>query len=84
MDLTLFRLCIKIIMSKTYKVSFILSAMVSIVFFMAEELKQDGIRIDLGVGVILGFFALLIIIACYFYLRSEDKRYLSQKEKPTG
>ena len=81
MDLTLFRLCIKIIMNKTYKVSFILSAMVSIVFFMAEELKQDGIRIDLGVGVILGFFALLIIIACYLYLRSEEKRYLSKKEE---
>lgn len=68
-------------MNKSYKVSFILSAMVSIVFFMAEELKQDGIRIDFGIGVILGFFALLIVIACYLHLRSEEKRYLSKKEE---
>lgn len=58
---------------KSYKISFVVSAMASIVFFMAKELQQDGIRIDFGIGVILGFFALLIIIACYFYLRSEEK-----------
>lgn len=68
-------------MNKSYKISFILSAMVSIVFFMAKELEQDGIRIDFGIGMILGFFALLIIIACYLYLRSEEKRYLSKKEQ---
>ena len=66
---------------KSYKISFVVSAMASIVFFMAKELQQDGIRIDFGIGVILGFFALLIIIACYFYLRSEEKRYLSKKEE---
>lgn len=58
---------------KSYKISFVVSAMASIVFFMAKELEQDGIHIDFGIGVILGFFALLIIIACYFYLRSEEK-----------
>ena len=57
--------------------------MVSIVFFMAKELKQDGIRIDFGIGVILAFFAVLIMSACYLYLRSEEKRYLSKKEKPS-
>ncbi|MEG0344427.1 MAG: hypothetical protein RR633_19745 [Acinetobacter sp.] len=48
---------------------------------MAEELKQDGIRIDFGIGVIFGFFALLIVIVCYLYLRSEEKRYLSKKQE---
>lgn len=70
-------------MNKTYKISFILTAVVSAIYYMIKDLQQDNMSIDLGTGVILGIVATLITLVCWLYLRSEEKKYLNKKEDHT-
>ncbi|MFW1851491.1 hypothetical protein ACG9XR_13100 [Acinetobacter guillouiae] len=70
-------------MNKTYKISFVLTAVVSAIYYMVKDLQQDNMSIDLGTGVILGIVATLITLVCWLYLRSEEKKYLNKKEDHT-
>ena len=69
-------------MNKTYKISFILTAVVSAIYYMVKDIHQDNMSIDLGTGVILGIVATLITLVCWLYLRSEEKKYLNKKRRP--
>ena len=67
-------------MNKIYKTSFMLSAVISILYFMINELHKDSVVIDTGIGIILAIITVLLIFFIWLYLRSEDKRIKQQKE----
>lgn len=67
-------------MNKIYKTSFMLSAVISILYFMINELHKDNVVIDTGIGIILAIITVLLIFFIWLYLQSEDKRIKQQKE----
>lgn len=54
--------------------------MISILYFMINELHKDSVVIDTGIGIILAIITVLLIFFIWLYLRSEDKRIKQQKE----
>ncbi|MFC2994081.1 hypothetical protein ACFODO_02110 [Acinetobacter sichuanensis] len=67
-------------MNKIYKTSFMLSAVISILYFMINEIHKDNVVIDTGIGIILAIITVLLIFFIWLYLRSEDKRIKQKKE----
>ena len=67
-------------MNKIYKTSFMLSAVISVLYFMINELHEDNVVIDTGIGIILAIITVLLIFFIWLYLRSEDKRIKQKKE----
>ena len=61
-------------MNKAYKISFTLTAIGSVLYFMINELKADRIQIDSGVGIILAIVVALLLFFIRLYFRSEDKK----------
>lgn len=57
-----------------------LSAVISILYFMINELHKDNVVIDTGIGIILAIITVLLIFFIWLYFRSEDKRIKQKKE----
>lgn len=57
-----------------------LSAVISVLYFMINELHEDNVVIDTGIGIILAIITVLLIFFIWLYFRSEDKRIKQQKE----
>ena len=57
-----------------------LSAVISVLYFMINELHKDNVVIDTGIGIILAIITVLLIFFIWLYFRSEDKRIKQQKE----
>lgn len=57
-----------------------LSAVISILYFMINEIHKDNVVIDTGIGIILAIITVLLIFFIWLYLRSEDKRIKQKKE----
>ena len=72
----IFKHCLDFIkmMNKAYKISFMLTAIGSILYFMINELKADGIQIASGVSIILAIVVALLLFFIWLYFRSEDKK----------
>lgn len=57
-----------------------LSAVISVLYFMINELHKDNVVIDTEIGIILAIITVLLIFFIWLYFRSEDKRIKQQKE----
>lgn len=61
-------------MEKSYKISLMISAVTTILFFLIYKLRQDQVNIDVGICVIVAFILGLVILSICMYFRSEEKR----------
>jgi len=61
-------------MDRAYKISFMLTAVISTLYYMISELHKDNVYIDTGITVILGIITVLLVFFISLYFRSEDKR----------